>query len=1159
MCGKALFHALILVLMTAVCGHAQNASRNILIYVLSDQYEDDTWRDWYRNPAHLDAIVADLNAIGFQVEILDRKSTPLLPISRLSEFSQVWISECDDDSVVDTTPEEVEALYAFCLAGGGVWLSLEGTLYGRTHDWTEDIGAYGELFGFEWIGDDFGPSKRTVSSSDHPVLADVTWLKFDPEVGIIVSPSGEMESIWQYAPDRSGILVTDGFPRGEGRRVVDSGWLMGYCWWDGHSQDSLQHGNLKCMQNIACWLEPGYFRMKQVTESGGGGPCTGCCHTEHRQPILNPEGTEFVFASTWDPDGILNNQERNTELFRYDISSGQFFEDTVTAEGTSFPCDFVDTKVTFVSSSSTLPGNLDANCDVFLYDLLYAGHIQSVTTTAGPQAIDANYTNACPPAWFSLTEWTTLANLHVDMSADARCVVWASNRNLPTSTSAAGENTDHNYEIFRKDLYTNDVHQRTHTTGGDTTSSASGANLWPRTSANGRRTVFVSNRYSDSAQADSYALVLAEDSGMVRRLTDVGLTVERDFPAFGADEACNYVVFSSNADPTGENPDGNHEIFLLSLRDDSFIQITQSQPPVHNRRPVMSGNALKVAFLSDGDFSGQNSDGSEELWIYHFDADQNYADRFIQVTRQDTTPEKGNDRTSWLDWHSLDRTGKHLAFCSNADLVAKNGDQSYELFLASFDWMSIAPHVAATSPASGSSARDINEIHVNFSKPMDETTVVADSFCLQASGGDGQFNDGNETATACLVVYDPNTCTATLLPQTALSDDTYQLTVMDSVLSTDGVPLNADAAPDGPGGPYRTIFRIDSIGPRVIAMAPGPGQTLAEPPTEIIVSFSEPIAPETATPRTVRVVASGGDDTFDDGNEYTIVLDSVEMVDATRILLGFGEIPLGPDTYRVLVGGQLTQTALAFDGVDDRVVVPDSPSFHNGTGLTVEAWVNPSGYRAWGTIVMKSWSVWWSDGFGLAHYTEPDETVNFFVRSYSGYAVGATVPTGRWSHVAGVYDGAALTIFVDGQASASLNAPGLSSDSSGELEIGSGAGSNYPWLGYIAEVRLWNRARTEKEIAASMYRYCTGHEPGLTAYWTFDEPLTQTVRDRTGNGNDGTLGTDTGPNSDDPTWTLDAPALPHWVADSAGNALDQNGNGIGGEPDDTFQGGFRIE
>jgi tetratricopeptide (TPR) repeat protein len=56
--------------------------------------------------------------------------------------------------------------------------------------------------------------------------------------------------------------------------------------------------------------------------------------------------------------------------------------------------------------------------------------------------------------------------------------------------------------------------------------------------------------------------------------------------------------------------------------------------------------------------------------------------------------------------------------------------------------------------------------------------------------------------------------------------------------------------------------------------------------------------------------------------------------------------------------------------------------------------------------------------------------------------------------------------------------------------------------GVLDEIRLWNVARSPQEIQATWNTPLTGKEPGLVAYWTFDN---DTAKDQSGHGNDGVL------------------------------------------------------
>jgi hypothetical protein len=81
----------------------------------------------------------------------------------------------------------------------------------------------------------------------------------------------------------------------------------------------------------------------------------------------------------------------------------------------------------------------------------------------------------------------------------------------------------------------------------------------------------------------------------------------------------------------------------------------------------------------------------------------------------------------------------------------------------------------------------------------------------------------------------------------------------------------------------------------------------------------------------------------------------------------------------------------------------------------------------------------------------------------------ATVPTGRWTHVAAVIDSDGGTIYVDGEPETTLE--GFSGEfdaiDGGELALGAFglSGSEY-FNGRIDEVTLYDRALSDAEVAA---------------------------------------------------------------------------------------------
>ena len=80
-----------------------------------------------------------------------------------------------------------------------------------------------------------------------------------------------------------------------------------------------------------------------------------------------------------------------------------------------------------------------------------------------------------------------------------------------------------------------------------------------------------------------------------------------------------HIVFDSDGDLTGQNADGNRELFLAHVRNSgtSFTQITQSAAPVENRSGSLDANSALIAFSSNGDFVGQNGDGNREIFTWY--------------------------------------------------------------------------------------------------------------------------------------------------------------------------------------------------------------------------------------------------------------------------------------------------------------------------------------------------------------------------------------------------------------------------------------------------------------------------------------------------------------------------------------------------------------
>ena len=158
------------------------------------------------------------------------------------------------------------------------------------------------------------------------------------------------------------------------------------------------------------------------------------------------------------------------------------------------------------------------------------------------------------------------------------------------------------------------------------------------------------------------------------------------------------------------------------------------------------------------------------------------------------------------------------------------------------------------------------------------------------------------------------------------------------------------------------------------------------------------------------------------------------------------------------------------------VTVGDAASLHLTTGMTLEAWVNPSALGGWRTVVQKermgglAYSLYADDGAP----DDPSGTVG-----PSGYArmnfidqpirTGTALPLGTWSHLAVTYDGTKLCIYVNGALVSSREQTGIILVSDGALRIGGNSqAANEFFNGLIDDVRIYNYALGATQILADM-------------------------------------------------------------------------------------------
>lgn len=215
--------------------------------------------------------------------------------------------------------------------------------------------------------------------------------------------------------------------------------------------------------------------------------------------------------------------------------------------------------------------------------------------------------------------------------------------------------------------------------------------------------------------------------------------------------------------------------------------------------------------------------------------------------------------------------------------------------------------------------------------------------------------------------------------------------------------------------------------------------------------------------------------------------------------------------------------SLQFDGVDDKIDLPQDPVAYN-VGFTVELWFRTS---VDGALI--SWSpsdhTSSNDGWGLEIVNSGE---SLWIRkgfSVLAQATGLTLTDNNWHHVAlvfeegdGLFVSETMTTYIDGEETSSGNVSFTFSQNPNNdhiTMIGTYQGNNDQifFTGEMDEVRFWNYARNGGEIKSNYTIQLTGNEEGLAAYYDFNQGVANggnnlegSLLDLTPNANHGALG-----------------------------------------------------
>jgi hypothetical protein len=213
----------------------------------------------------------------------------------------------------------------------------------------------------------------------------------------------------------------------------------------------------------------------------------------------------------------------------------------------------------------------------------------------------------------------------------------------------------------------------------------------------------------------------------------------------------------------------------------------------------------------------------------------------------------------------------------------------------------------------------------------------------------------------------------------------------------------------------------------------------------------------------------------------------------------------------LITGNAIAQNfALDLDGVDDKIGILDSPELNPQNSLTVEAWINAEEWQSsiWAGVIVGKQGTSPDKGYCLT--AGENGRVEFTVSIEEGWKSVATpqlLGTNAWYHIAGVYNGNEVELFINGVLQGTEDAIGDLTSGTGVV-MNLGDNPTWPgrfWNGKLDEVRIWSVARTEAQIQEFMSIELTGTEDGLEAYYPMNEGTGNAIADVSGNNNAGQM------------------------------------------------------
>ena len=218
-----------------------------------------------------------------------------------------------------------------------------------------------------------------------------------------------------------------------------------------------------------------------------------------------------------------------------------------------------------------------------------------------------------------------------------------------------------------------------------------------------------------------------------------------------------------------------------------------------------------------------------------------------------------------------------------------------------------------------------------------------------------------------------------------------------------------------------------------------------------------------------------------------------------------------------LVGNSSPYNFLDLDGSDEYIDCGDGTSLDITSSITLSCWMNADAIDQYGFIAGRDDGT--NRNYNLEFYT--DEKIYWTCNGLSDTQVVSTttLSAGSWYHVAGVYDGSNIKLYINGVEEDSDSSTGSIDNDDVSFTIGAReAGMDRHFNGKIGQSAIWNKALSSTEVGAiyTLGRHgnlLNKYSDNLVGYWAMSalddntglkDVGNGTIYDRSGQSNHGT-------------------------------------------------------